>query len=497
MKIPKEIKDVYNELTKAKHEAHLVGGCVRDLILGKKPKDWDITTNAKPAEIQKIFPDSFYENDFGTVGVKTGSEDPTLAVVEITPYRIEEKYSDKRHPDAVKFADKLEDDLKRRDFTINALALRLGHGVSKLEVVDFFGGEKDLKNKIIRAVGKPEDRFEEDALRIMRAVRFASELGFPAQGGPASGWSIEDKTREALIKKSGLLEFISKERIRDELIKMVESDGPSSGFEMMRELGILKHVMPELEEGWMVGQNKHHIYTVWEHNMRSMDYAAKEKWSFEIRLAALLHDVGKPRSKQGDGPDSTFYNHEMIGAKMTAEILSRLKFPKKTAEKIIKLVRFHLFYYNVDEVTESSVRRLLVKVGLEDMDDLIKVRMCDRIGSGVPKAEPYKLRHFKFMVEKVQRDPISARMLKIKGDDIMKICAIPAGPKIGAVLDVLLEEVLDDPKLNEKDYLSEKARKLCAMSDAELSEMRKDAKKKKVGLEEEEVGKIKKKYWVK
>ena len=487
MKIPEEIKKVYEALAGAGFEAYFVGGCVRDLLRGVKPKDWDITTNAKPEEIQKVFHESFDENEFGTVGVKTGSEEPTLAVIEITPYRVEEKYSDKRHPDAVKFADKLGDDLKRRDFTINALALQLGHGVSKLEIVDLFGGEKDLKGKTIRAVRNPEERFEEDALRIMRAVRFAAELNF----------EIEDKTREALIKKSGLLEFISKERVRDELLKMVGAERPSDGFEMMRELGILKYVMPELEEGWMVGQNKHHIYTVWEHNMRSMDYAAKEKWSLEIRLAALLHDVGKPRSKQSDGPDSTFYNHEMIGAKMATQILSRLKFPKKTAEKIIKLVRYHLFYYNVDEVTESSVRRLLVKVGLEDIDDLIKVRMCDRIGSGVPKAEPYKLRHFKFMVEKVQRDPISARMLKIKGDDIMKICAIPAGPKIGAVLDVLLEEVLDDPKLNDKDYLSGRAYKLCAMSDAELSEMRKDAKKKKVGLEEEEVGKIKNKYFVK
>ena len=487
MKIPEEIKTVYETLAGAGFEAYFVGGCVRDLLLDKKPKDWDITTNATPAEIQKIFPESFYENDFGTVGVKTGADEPTLAVVEVTPYRIEEKYSDKRHPDAVKFADKLEDDLKRRDFTINSLALSLGSGAPKFRIVDCFGGEKDLKDKTIRAVGSPEERFGEDALRIMRAVRFAAELNF----------EIEDKTREAIIKKSGLLEFISKERIRDELLKMVEADLPSTGFEMARELGILKYVMPELEEGWMVGQNKHHIYTVWEHNMRSMDYAAKEKWSLEIRLAALLHDVGKPRSKQGDGPDSTFYNHEMIGAKMATQILSRLKFPKKTAEKIIKLVRYHLFYYNVDEVTESSVRRLLVKVGLEDIDDLIKVRMCDRIGSGVPKAEPYKLRHFKFMVEKVQRDPISARMLKLKGDDIMKICAIPAGPKIGAVLDVLLEEVLDDPKLNDKDYLSGKAKELCSASDIELSEMRKDAKKKKVGLEEEEVGKIKNKYFVK
>ena len=487
MKIPKEIKEVYDELANAGYEVYLVGGCVRDLLRGVKPKDWDITTNAKPEEVQKIFPDSFYENDFGTVGVKTASEDPTLAVVEITPYRVEEKYSDKRHPDSVKFADKLEDDLKRRDFTTNALALQLGRETSKLGVVDLFDGEKDLKNKIIRAVGNPEERFEEDALRIMRAVRFAAEFDF----------SIEDKTRDALEAKKGLLEFVSKERVRDELIKIFETSRPSLGFELMRELGILKYVMPEVEEGWMVGQNKHHIYTVWEHNVRTMDYAAKEGWSLELRIASLLHDVAKPRTKEGDGPDSTFYNHQMVGAKMAAQILSRLRFSKKTIEKVVKLVRYHMFYYNVGEVTDSSVRRLLAKVGPDDMNDLINVRIAERIGSGVPKAEPYKLRHFRFMVEKLQRDPISVRMLKLNGDEVMKICEIPAGPKVGAVLDVLLEDVLDDPKLNDKDYLSGKAKELCAVSDSELSKMREDAKKKKVGFEEEEVGKIKKKYYVK
>ena len=387
----------------------------------------------------------------------------------------------------MKFADKLEDDLKRRDFTTNALALQLGRETSKLGVVDLFDGEKDLKNKIIRAVGNPKERFEEDALRIMRAVRFAAELGF----------SIEDKTRDALEAKKGLLEFVSKERVRDELIKIFETRRPSLGFELMRELGILKYVMPEVEEGWMVGQNKHHIYTVWEHNVRTMDYAAKEGWSLELRIASLLHDVAKPRTKEGDGPDSTFYNHQMVGAKMAAQILSRLRFSKKTIEKVVKLVRYHMFYYNVGEVTDSSVRRLLAKVGPDDMNDLINVRIAERIGSGVPKAEPYKLRHFRFMVEKLQRDPISVRMLKLNGDEVMKICEIPAGPKVGAVLDVLLEDVLDDPKLNDKDYLSGKAKELCAVSDSELSKMREDAKKKKVGFEEEEVGKIKKKYYVK
>ncbi|MBI5786986.1 MAG: HD domain-containing protein [Candidatus Niyogibacteria bacterium] len=486
-KIPKEVKEVYKKLTDAGHEAHLVGGCVRDLLLGRTPKDWDITTNATPAEIQKVFPDSFYENEYGTVGVKTGSDEPVLAVIEITPYRLEEKYTDKRHPDAVKFTQKLEDDLKRRDFTINALAMKLGSEASKSEVVDLFGGEKDLKAGLVRAVGNPEERFEEDALRLLRAVRFATELNF----------SIEDETRDAILKQKSLLEFISKERIRDEVIKIFQTSEPSGGFELMRELGLLKHVMAEVEEGWMVGQNKHHIDTVCEHSVRTMDYAAKEGWSLELRIAALLHDVAKPRTKEGDGPDSTFYNHQMVGAKMAAQILSRLHFPKKTIEKVVKLVRYHMFYYNVGEVTDSSVRRLLAKVGPEDINDLINVRIAERIGSGVPKAEPYKLRHFRFMVEKLQRDPISVKMLKLKGGDVMRICEIPAGPKVGAVLNVLLEEVLDDPKLNTKEYLENKAKELCLVSDAGLQKLADEAKKKKIGLEEEEVGKIKKKYYVK
>ena len=483
LSIPNDVRAVADALESAGFDAYLVGGCVRDLLLERAPKDWDITTNAKPEEIQKIFPDSFYENDFGTVGVKTRSDDPALAVIEVTPYRIEEKYTDKRHPDAVKFAKKLEDDLKRRDFTINALAYDPQSG----ELTDLFGGEKDLKAKIIRAVGDPEERFSEDALRILRAVRIVCVLDF----------SIEDATRAALEKTKGLLEFVSKERIRDELETMMMASSPASGFELMREIGILKFVMPELEEGWMVTQNKHHIYTVWEHNMRAMEYAAKENWAFDVRMSALLHDVGKPQSKRGEGPDSTFYGHEMIGAKMALQMLNRLRFPKKFVEKVSKLVRFHLFYYNVNEVTESSVRRLIARVGIEDMDDLIKVRMCDRIGSGVPKAEPYKLRHFKFMVEKLQRDPISAKMLNVRGEDVMRVCAMEPGPRVGAILDILLEDVLDEPEKNKIEQLEARTKELCGMSDAELKKFSVSAKEKKVGLEEEAVGEIKKKHWVK
>ncbi|KKT40688.1 MAG: PolyA polymerase [Parcubacteria group bacterium GW2011_GWA2_44_13] len=444
-------------------------------------RDWDITTNAKPEKIQELFPKSFYENKFGTVSVVTESDDPRLRTIEITPFRLEGKYSDKRHPDEIKFADKLEDDLARRDFTVNSLALH------DSEIIDLFGGQDDLKNTLIRAVGNPAERFDEDALRIMRAIRLSSELDF----------EIEEKTFSALKEKAHLLKLIAMERIREEFSKTLMSDTPSKAIEKMRELGILKIFLPELEEGWEVGQNKHHIYTVWEHNIKALDCAAKERWPLVVRMSALFHDIGKPRAKHGDGPDSTFYNHEVIGAKMCDKILPRLKYGKDFSDKVSKLVRFHLFYYNVDEVSESSVRRLIKKVGPEDMEDLIRVRICDRIGSGVPKAEPYKLRHFRFLVEKLQRDPVSPKMMKINGDKIKEITGLPQSIKVGLIVNALMEEVLDNPEKNTEEYLEKRVLELNNMLETELQTLAESGKSKKIGLEEEEISKIKKKHYVK
>src|SRR3989338_3686411 len=490
--IPKEIRAAIAILQSADFEAYLVGGCVRDLVMSEirgqpvRPKDWDITTNARPEQIQELFPDSFYENKFGTVGVATKSDDPTLQTIEITPFRIEGKYSDKRHPDEVRFTDKLDDDLARRDFTINAMAMNARTDTTT-ELIDPFGGQKDLKAKLVRAVGDPRERFTEDALRIIRAVRLAAELDFP----------IEEHTARALREFAPPPAHIAEERIRDEFSKIMMTDQPSRGLTMLREYGILKIFLPEIEEGHGVGQNKHHIYTVWEHNLRAGDYASHEHWPLAVRLGALFHDIGKPRSKYGDGPDSTFYNHEIIGARMTKRVTERLRYPAHVAEKVTKLVRYHLFYYNVDEVSESSVRRLIAKVGIEDMEYLIRVRMCDRIGSGVPKAEPYKLRHFRFMVEKLQRDTISVGMLKARGDEVMKICKIEPGPRVGQILLILLDEVLDDPKKNTKKYLDEKVSRLCPLLDKELKDLAKKAEEKKVSLESEEIEEIKKKHYVK
>ena len=258
MILPEEVQNIIKALNDAGFEAYAVGGCVRDFILGREPSDWDITTDAKPDQIQKIFKNSVYENDFGTVAVNTESKNEKLKVIEITTYRIEEKYTDKRHPDVVKFTKKLEDDLSRRDFTINAIAF------DGKKFVDPYGGEKDIKNKIIRTVGDQSERFNEDALRLMRAVRFAVQLNF----------AIEQKTAEAIKENSGDIVAIPKERVRDELIKVLTTENAKAGIEMTSEFGLLKHIIPELEEGIGVGQNKHHIYTVWEHNMLALDWAA-------------------------------------------------------------------------------------------------------------------------------------------------------------------------------------------------------------------------------
>jgi len=481
--IPLEVKNIAERLKKFGFQAYFVGGCVRDLFLEREPKDWDIATDASPFEIQKLFPESIYENKFGTVAVKTDSKDERLKIVEVTTFRLEGEYTDKRHPDEIKFAKSIEQDLARRDFTINAIALEC----QNLKIIDPYKGRKDLKEKIIKTVGDPEKRFSEDALRLMRAVRLAVELDF----------KIESKTAQAIKEKALFLELIAKERIRDELIKILMTPLAAKGIELLEDLGLLQFIIPELREGIGCTQNKHHIYTVFEHNIRALNYAASKNYSLEVRLASLLHDVGKPRTKAGEGPDSTFYNHEIVGAKMTALILNRLKFPKEIVEKVTHLVRYHLFYYNVGEVTEAGVRRFIRRVGFENIADLLKVREADRIGSGVPKAVPYKLRHLLFMIEKVKRDPIQPKMLLVKGDDVMRILKIEAGPKVGQILSILLEEVLDDPAKNKKEYLEKRIEELGKLSKEELEKLAQKAKEKKEEFELGIEAEIKKKYYVK
>jgi len=349
-------------------------------------------------------------------------------------------------------------------------------------IVDLFGGQEDIKNKIIRTVGNPKDRFNEDALRLLRAVRFSAALDF----------EIEEKTLAAIKENSEWLRVISKERIRDEFIKIIESDKAYEGMLLLEETGLLQYIIPELREGINVGQNLHHIYTVWEHNLRALKYAAEKKYSLAVRLGSLFHDIGKPRTKRGEGKYSTFYGHDIVGARMTAEIVERLRFPKDLSEKVIKLVRYHLFYYNVGEVTESSVRRLLANIGPENIEDLIRVREGDRIGSGRPKAVPYKLRHLKYVIDKVSHDPISVKMLKIDGNELMEELNIKPGPKVGLILNSLLAEVIDDPTKNTKEYLKKRIHELNKKSPEELREALKRIEEARKQEEEERM----KKYYV-
>jgi len=485
MIIPNEITSILKKLEKAGFEAYIVGGCVRDFLRDIDPNDWDVTTNAKPEDIQKIFPHNFYNNKFGTVTVVNERiKDESLKNIEITTYRIDQGYSDKRHPDAILFTPNLKDDLARRDFTINAMALKIQKSKIKNQnygIIDPFEGQQDLKNKVIRAVGDADKRFNEDALRMVRAVRFSSQLGF----------EIEKNTFEAIKKNGDLLKFVSSERVRDEFSKMILSDRPSEGVELLRETGLLKYVIPELEAGIGVGQNRHHIYTIYEHSILSLKHCPSKK--LEVRIAALLHDIAKPQTKAGSGPDATFYNHDFIGAKFARNILTRLKFSNAVIDKASLLVKNHMFYYNTGEVSEAGVRRLISRVGKENLKDLMDLRIADRLGSGVPKAKPYKLRHLEYLIEKVSKDPISPKMLKVNGNDIIKTLNVPAGPKIGAILKVLLSEIIEDPKRNTKKYLEKRMKELYELSPEEIRKSEKIIQEKK----EEEDLKDKKKFWVK
>ncbi len=488
LSVPKEIQELIDALKRKSFESYIVGGSLRDLVLGRDPQDWDLATSAKPQEILQVFgKKAFLDNRFGTVKVKTGSSKKELEVVEITPFRKETEYKDHRHPEKIVWSQSIQEDLARRDFTINAMAAT-AREQKIVEVIDPFGGQRDLQNKLLRAVGDPYQRFEEDALRLMRAVRLKVQLG--------EEWQIEKETWQALKEKAPLLERISQERIRDELIKILETPRAAQGIDLLREAGLLRYIIPELEEGVGVSQNKHHIYDVYEHNLRSLDYTARQGWSWQVRLASLLHDIGKPRTKKGEGPEATFYGHEVVGARMTEKILRRLRFSNKDTERIVKLVRYHLFYYDVGEVTEAGVRRLLRKVGRDLIDDLLKVRQADRIGSGCPKALPYRLRHLMYMIEKVSQDPLHPKMLKVKGEDVMTVLEIPPSRKVGEVLDILLAEVIEDPKRNTRAHLIKRLRELKELSDKEISALAQKAREEINKVEQKRDEMTKQRYWV-
>jgi tRNA nucleotidyltransferase (CCA-adding enzyme) len=337
-------------------------------------------------------------------------------------------------------------------------------------------------------VGEPKERFSEDALRILRAVRLSAELNF----------EIESETLEAMRACASQLEKISKERIRDEFVRIINSTKPMKALILSHNIGILKYIAPELEEGIGIAQNQAHSYEVFEHNIRALQHAADKDWPFSIRLAALFHDVGKPKARRWseEKKDWTFHGHEVIGAKMTKKILERLKFSRETVDQSEKLVRWHMFFSDPDKVTLSAVRRIIVNVGPENIENLINLRICDRIGTGRPKEQPFRFRKYQAMIDEALHDPISVGMLKIDGQGIMSVIHETPGPHVGWILHALLEEVLDEPAKNTREYLEKRALELSALSDKALQALGKEGKEKKDKLEEETVKDIQKKHFV-
>jgi tRNA nucleotidyltransferase (CCA-adding enzyme) len=474
--IPIEVKQVAKTLEDKGFEAYVVGGCTRDLLLGKTPKDWDLTTNAHPEQIQVLFPEHYANNDYGTIGIKTESEDATLAIIEVTPYRTESGYSDARRPDTVTFGVSLHEDLKRRDFTVNALAYR----ISTEELVDLFGGKEDLVARRLRAVGNPEERFAEDALRMMRAVRLAAELDFV----------IDGETMTAILNNSQQLGRISVERIAAEFIRTLESKTPMQGIVFMEKLGLLEQFLPELRIGIGVEQGGAHIYDVYEHLLRTMQAAADRDFSLTIRIAALLHDIAKPQTRREGGKNKqySFFGHEVVGAKMTKKILERLKMPRELTDEVVNLVRWHMFFSDPDEITLAAVRRTIARIGENHIEDLLKLRVCDRIGMGRPKEQPFRFRKYKAMIDEALRDPISVKMLKINGDRIMEISAEKPGRKLGYVLHALLEEALEDASRNTAEYMEKRALELLTLPEDQLITLAEAGKKKQA---EEEAAALK------
>lgn len=475
--IPIEVQQVAETLEDAGFEAYLVGGCVRDILINKVPKDWDITTNAHPEQIQALFTETYCNNDYGTVGVvNEETKDTRLKVVEVTPYRTESEYSDARRPDSVTFGVSLEEDLQRRDFTVNAIAYRL----KDEKTVDLFDGIGDLGKKRLKTVGNPDERFAEDALRMMRAVRLASELNF----------AIETETLQSIIKNAHNLSRISIERISEEFIRIIDAPTPMQGMVMLEKLGLVEYILPEIKEAIGCEQGGAHAYDVYEHILRTLQAAADKGFSTEMRLAALLHDIAKPATRRtgGKNKEYTFFGHEVVGAKMTKKILERLKMPRETIDIVEKLVRWHMFFSDPDLITLSAVRRTIVRIGEDHIDDLLNLRVCDRIGTGRPKEQPFRFRKYKAMVDQALRDPISVKMLEIDGNEIMELTGEKPGKKLGYVLHALLEEVLDNPGINTKEYLKTRVLELYKLSEPELEKLAEAGKKKQ---EEEEAAALK------
>ncbi len=433
LRIPGKVKELGRVLSNAGYEAYLVGGAVRNLLLGEKPADYDIATNALPAQVRKLF----------RRVIPTGIRHGTVTVLfkdikfEVTTYRTESEYSDSRRPDSVSFVPSLEEDLKRRDFSINAIAVNTVTG----KISDPQGGRDDLRNKIIRAIGLPVERFSEDGLRLLRACRFACQLEF----------NIEKETLDGMIACHENIRKVSPERIRDEIDKILLSSFPSSGFLIMEQTGLLEIVLPELNACRGVTQKGEHLFDVLDHSLYSCDGAPMV---LELRLAALLHDIGKTSARK-ELPDGTviFHGHETISANLAGAILQRLKYSKAIEKKVIHLVQSHMFSYD-PEWSDAAVRRFLRRIGKEHIDDLFDLRLAD--GYGIRRTAPSGLGivELRKRIESVldSDQAISIKDLAVNGTDLAD-AGVPKGPEMGKVLDFLLETVIDDPAQNKHDEL--------------------------------------------
>ncbi|MDR0465571.1 MAG: HD domain-containing protein [Treponema sp.] len=442
--ILKEIASFFNNNGK---EIYLVGGAVRDMLMGKKIHDWDLATNALPGEVTDIIARA------GGKVVPTGIKHGTVTVfyirqsAEITTFRTESGYSDGRRPDQVTYAAGIEEDLSRRDFTMNAIALRLPAG----DIIDPFNGEKDIKAKIIRCAGEAAERFNEDGLRPLRAVRFAAQLGF----------EIERKTLDAVNRALCVCAKVSQERVRDEIDKILSSPLPSTGFRLMEKTGLLKLFIPELEACRGVEQKGFHQFDVLDHSLHACDYAAANGFSNEVRLAALFHDIGKPCVRDIDEAGVyTFYRHEEVSANMSRALLNRLRYPNAVTDKVCHLIKEHMFLYT-DEWSDSAVRRFIVRVGEDNLDDICRLRRADIYGFSGNTPD---YRSMEKLVKRVNNILASSRAFSIKdlavsGNDLIA-AGIPSGIKMGAILKELLETVLDDPAQNTRETLLEIAGKL-------------------------------------
>jgi tRNA nucleotidyltransferase (CCA-adding enzyme) len=438
--VPAEVQGILQRLWDGGHAAYLVGGGVRDRLLARPVSDWDIATDARPEVTLNLFEAGSYKNRFGTVTVGT---DPN--VVEITTFRRDHQYADHRRPDTVTFTDSLEEDLARRDFTVNAIAWGRATDETEAHWSDPTGGLNDLAARSLRAVGDPATRFDEDALRLLRAARLAAQLDF----------EIEPQTLAAMSATAATVSWVSTERVGTEVRKMVAADPPSRAFEILASTGVLAGAVPELAAQRGVPQDKVTGHDLWGHSMATVDAAANIDPNDErLRLAALLHDIGKPPTFA----DGHFIGHDQEGAKMADTMLTRFAYPRHEVEHITDLIRHHMFSYE-PRWSGAAVRRFIRRVGRDRVHDLMKLRRADNVGSGLPETAG----HLDELASRVEREldaksPLSLRELAVNGNDLVTSLGIAPGPQVGQLLERLLGSVIADPSRNTRDRLLSEAR---------------------------------------